>query len=185
MPDMYVGTTLSGKTTLARFNARNVSTRDLVIVRDPVSTTATAGGDWGERAEVYSDDEKFFERLTELIQEGKSAFVFVDEAGDLFDTSHHENAWLATRGRHYGFHVSFIAQRSKMLAPSVRNQCGRIFMFRLAPQDRRDIFIDTGHDYREIEFPEGEKGDFLILRTDRDAYLRGNVFKMMGVKPPE
>lgn len=180
MANLFTGTTQSGKTTLARYMARAACKKGaLVIVRDPVASTQTLGGDWGDRAEIYSDDEEFFERLMELIQSKTPAHIFIDEAGDLFSMSQRENFWLATRGRHYGFDVSFITQRPKLIAPSVRGQCSRVFMFRLSSADMREVLADCGHDISIVDKPL-DSGDFLALNTGSAQFARANVFTLIN-----
>jgi energy-coupling factor transporter ATP-binding protein EcfA2 len=182
MASLFTGTTQSGKTTLARHMARAACKKgELVIVRDPVAGTATAGGDWGDKAEIYSDDELFMARLLDLIESKTPAHIYIDEAGDLFGMSQRENFWLATRGRHYGFEVSFITQRPKLIAPSVRGQCSRVFMFRLSTADMREVLADCGHDLSIIKTPL-DKGDFLALNSGSAQFARANVFTLLKSK---
>jgi len=120
-----------------------------VIVFDPVMTP-TAAGYWPESAVIFDDETEFFEYL--IRDDVSGAHVFIDEAGDVFNLSKSYNNWLLTRGRHFGFSVFLIAQRPKMLAPTVRNQCGRAYIFRLAKDDLKEIGADFGFsDLHKIE----------------------------------
>lgn len=180
MPDLYTGTTKSGKTTLARFNARRLcAAGHTVIVRDPVLETATAGGDWGDKARVYKDDQEFMEALLDNILQQRPAYIFIDECADLFKHNMTHNFWIATRGRHYGLHVSFITQRPKLVSPSVRSQCDRVYMFRLNRADRREVLADCGHDHDILNSPL-DNGDFLMLNSGSAAFKRANVFQLIN-----
>jgi hypothetical protein len=179
MPTLYTGTTESGKTTLARYISRMIDGEKFdVIVRDPVEFTATKGGGWNENATIYNDDDEFFARIERNIAENRPAYIYIDEAADLFSLSTPENFWLATRGRHYGLDVSFITQRPKLIAPSVRAQCNKIYMFRLARQDAREVLADCGHDVDLMDSPL-DRGDFLALETATSKFTRSNVFKIL------
>lgn len=179
MPTLFTGTTESGKTTLARHISRKIDgDKFAIIVRDPVEFTATLGGGWNEKARIYNDDDEFFAAIERLIADNKPGYIFIDESADLFSLSNPENFWLATRGRHYGLDISFITQRPKLIAPSVRAQCNKIFMFRLARQDAREVLADCGHDIEILDTPL-DRGDFLALETATSKFARGNVFKIL------
>lgn len=178
MSDLYTGVTLSGKTTLARYHARILAQRSPsvpMIIRDPVAETKTAGGDWPENAEIYSETDEYMERIVELVSSHQQAYSFIDEAADLLSLQHPENFWLATRGRHYGIHFGFITQRPKLIAPSVRTNCTRVFMFRLARKDMVEVLADVGHDIDIIKKPL-DTGDFIMLKMGSAEYHRMNVF---------
>lgn len=107
----------------------------------------------------------------------KPCAVYVDEAADLFDQAQRENRWILTRGRHYGFSVTVICQRPKMVSPSVRNQCARLLMFRLANDDRQVIGADYGHsDFNKISL---DRGDFVLAYSGDAAYTRHNIFDLL------
>lgn len=182
---LICGVTMSGKTTLARAFAQHFCKKgEKVIVYDPLGTHTANGADWGEGAIVFRDDFQFFDYLT---SDGVShAHVFIDESADLFSLENRDNFWLATRGRHFGFQLYFIAQRPKMLAPTVRNQCGFCYMFRLSKDDSKEISADFGHDYPDIiKNPEGEikpldTGDYLVLTSGNAKIQRYNIFNQLN-----
>ena len=181
MSDLYTGVSLSGKTTLARYHARELSKKHPnvpVIIHDPVSNTITAGGGWPEKAEIYDDTGQYMERIIELVHNNQVAFSFVDEAADILSHSHPENYWLATRGRHYGIHFGFITQRPKLISPSVRSNCTRVFVFRLAKKDLVEVLADAGHDIDIIDKPL-DTGDFYMLKMGSADYKRLNVFDIV------
>jgi hypothetical protein len=171
---LYVGATMTGKTTLARLRAREVAkTGRAVVIYDPVGT-ATAGGDWPQGSNVLAFDD--FERFMRWVHRNGDADLFIDEAGDHFGVSDKENHWLLRRGRHYGYAVHLISQRPKMLAPNVRTQCSVAYIFRVAHEDLRELAADLGHDAPETTL---DKGDFLVLRSDSPAIAHGNVFDLL------
>lgn len=176
MHSLFTGVTESGKTTLARGIARDLAKRKQnIIVLDPVGTE-TKGGGWPESARVFTEGEDFWKYLAR--GDVGHAHVFIDEAGDQFHMGARENFWLLTRGRHYGLYCYLIAQRPKLLAPSVRTQCSRCYMFRLAHEDASEVARDFGHSWPFENEKELDKGDFFILYSGQVRKERANVFKL-------
>jgi hypothetical protein len=175
---LYVGVTQSGKTTLARWHARKLlAARHRVIVYDPVGTE-TSGGDWGDGAELYSDPEKF----SRAMEKESKAFVFIDESADVHSHSQVENQWMLRRGRHAGLYFRLVVQRVKMIPPNVRTQCARLFLFRAARADSREILADFGHEPDVL--PEHfEKGDCLMVESGSDTVETFNAFVLTGGDP--
>ena len=174
MHTLICGVTMSGKTTLAHKFAHELASQgQAIIVFDPVMTP-TAAGTWPESALLFDDETEFFNYLVK--EEVNKAHVFIDESGDVFNLTKPWNFWLLTRGRHFGFSVFLIAQRPKMLAPTVRNQCGRAYVFRLARDDLKEIAADFG--FSDLQKINLDKGDFLLLNSGSAQYQKGNVFKL-------
>lgn len=174
MHTLICGVTMSGKTTLANKFAHELAAQgQTIIVFDPVMTP-TAAGSWPQNALLFDDENEFFDYLVK--DEVNKAHVFIDESGDIFNLSKPWNFWLLTRGRHFGFSVFLIAQRPKMLAPTVRNQCGRAYVFRLARDDLKEIGADFG--FSDLQKINLDKGDFLLLNSGSAQYQKGNVFKL-------
>lgn len=172
MHTLYTGVTLSGKTTLARMEARGLHAKgQRGIVYDPMGTD-TKGGGWGF-PEVHHDREAFLRRLESDDLQGP-VHVFVDEAHKIFRHDMEENFWLLTDGRHHGYFMHLITQRPNKVHPDVRSQCGICFMFRLAQQDAREIGADYG--FSDLHRISLDKGDFLVLQSGTSAISRGNVF---------
>lgn len=174
MHTLICGVTMSGKTTLAHKFAHELAAQgQTIIVYDPVMTP-TAAGSWPSNALLFDDENQFFDYLVK--DEVNKAHVFIDESGDVFNLSKPWNFWLLTRGRHFGFSVFLIAQRPKMLAPTVRNQCGRAYVFRLAKDDLKEIGADFG--FSDLQKINLDKGDFLLLNSGSAHYQKGNVFSL-------
>ncbi len=175
MHTLICGVTESGKTTLARKIARDLSAAGQnIIIYDPVAT-GTCGGGWPEAAIIFADEDDIFEYLSR--EDVSGAHVFVDEAGEIFGNDKRHNLWLLTRGRHYGFHVLMIAQRPKMILPTARNQVSRTYMFRLARDDAREVGADMGH--TGIEKIILDTGDFLVLLSGQASIKRANIFDLL------
>lgn len=173
---LYTGVTQSGKTTLARAAARELcKLKKRVIVYDPLGTT-TAGGEWGETAEIFEDIEEFL--AVAYAPETTNAFLFIDEAHHIFSHSDKSHLWLLTQGRHYGLELHLMTQRPTKVHPDARTNCGRCFMFRLAYDDARSIGLDYG--FNDLHKLNLDKGDFLVLNSGTASYSRGNVFDLVS-----
>lgn len=172
---LYVGVTLSGKTTLARMVARGLcDAGQRVVVYDPMGTE-TAGGGWGKGAIIYSDLEPFMDFL--YSEDGKNAHVFIDEAHHVFSHEQKENFWLLTQGRHYGLTLHLMTQRPKKVHPDVRTNCAVCFMFRLANMDATEIGADYG--FSDLNKISLDTGDFLVLNSGSAEFSRANVFQLV------
>lgn len=171
---LICGVTMTGKTTLARKISRGLLARGhRVIVRDPLGT-ATAGGGWGDGAVIFGpgEDAAFWDYVAR--DDVSGAHIFIDEAGDFFGVGDKDNFWLLTRGRHFWLQVYLLCQRPKMLAPTVRSQCGYLYFFRLSRDDTKEIVQDFGHD--AAVFEPLDTGDYYMLVSGSSAIARGNVF---------
>lgn len=172
---LFLGVTMSGKTTAARIYSRAFCrARIPVVVFDPVGS-ATLGGDWGDGATVYHDADEF----QDYIHSGKlqPCKMFIDEASSIFSHEQRENFWLAERGRHYGVQLFTITQRPMRIHPSVRDQHSEAYVFRLKSMDITNVGADFGHDLRDIQLDAGE---YLHLISGQRGFTRGNVFTDKG-----
>ena len=174
---LFLGVTMSGKTTAARMYSRAFcKARIPVVVFDPVGS-ATKGGDWGDGAKVYQNADEF----QELIHGGKlePCKMFIDEASAIFGHEQRENFWLAERGRHYGIQLFTITQRPMRVHPSVRDQHAEAYVFRLKSADIANVGADFGYDLRDENL---DAGDYLHLVSGSREFTRGNVFHDKGLK---
>jgi hypothetical protein len=175
---LFVGVTLSGKTTLARYMSRELRRRaQTVIVFDPMRTV-TAGGDWGEGAHIFDQEEAFLMMMED--ERVQHAHIFVDEADMVFNHGRRENFWMLTRGRHYGFAMNLISQRPKLLHPTVRDQCTRLYMFRLPTNDRVELGRDKGHD--DFAAYDLDAGAFVVANSAAREVTRHNIFSTLKGK---
>jgi DNA helicase HerA-like ATPase len=178
MHHLYTGVTESGKTTLARMNARSLQAAKIpVVVYDPLGTS-TAGGDWGKDARIFHETDSFMDLMHD--PNFKNTAVFVDEAHHIFSHEQKENLWLLTQGRHYGMNFHLLTQRPKKIHPDARTGCARCFMFRLAQDDASEIGKDYGHSF--IHKINLDRGDFLVLNSGSAEFSRANVFDLINPK---
>jgi hypothetical protein len=61
-----------------------------------------------------------------------------------------EMFWLATRARHWGHSSIFITQRPAQISPTVRDQCGMLFLFRVS----RDDAVTLARDWTREELAQ-------------------------------
>ncbi len=171
----YTGVTETGKTTLARFHARTLAkAKHRVLVYDPVMTE-TAGGAWEGCTMLPPDPEK----AAKVLDSSSNCFVFIDECRDLFGHEHRENHWMLRKGRHFGLYFRLICQRPKMIPPDVRSQCSRLFMFRLAVTDSKEMAKDFGFGERLLA-KELDRGDCIMIMAGSKQVDTFNCFDLVG-----
>jgi len=145
------GRTLSGKSAMAKdICAAHVRRGGMCIVHDPVSS-------WSD----YDEREGFFiyENLYDFLRavnEARGALVVIDEADLVVAHNQRENWPLATRIRHLGHVAIFISQRPKQIAPTVRDQCGAVYIFRVSRDDAKFLGNDNAVELDKApSFPVG------------------------------
>ena len=88
--------------------------------------------DWG--ADWVTDDmAKFLARA----KASTGCLLIVDEAGEActMRKEHDAAGWLATRSRHNGHRVVFIAQRGVLIRPTFRENIDTLFLFGCFPDE--------------------------------------------------
>ena len=124
---LILGITETGKSTLAKklcagYNARNIHT----IVCDPLLDP-----DWCASFQTANPDD-----FVKMFFSSRDCAVFIDESGDVVGRfPSDELRTIATRGRHWGHDVFFIAQRATQLSATVRMQCTRLYLFTSSFED--------------------------------------------------
>jgi DNA helicase HerA-like ATPase len=182
---IIVGSTMSGKTTLARQISRElVKHKQMVIVYDPMHT-ATAGGDWGDVnspfLKIYDDEEEWHNAVWES-QIESGTYVFVDEAADIFNHQKLDYQWMLRKGRHapHSLVMHLITQRPKMVPPNIRTQMGHAYMFMLAPDDREELGKDLGQaGMGKIAL---DTGDFIYIKSGKQGHKTANIFQLLEGK---
>lgn len=133
--NLILGRTESGKTTLAKRLAQVYRSRGYkVIVLD-----ALMDPHWP--ADFLTSDRETF---SQVVQQSRRCFVFVDEAGEYIGRYETEMHWLATRGRHFGHSTYFVCQRAMQIAKLVRDQCTSLFLFACSPSDAKLLADEFG-----------------------------------------
>lgn len=75
-------------------------------------------------------------------QKSRSCMLYLDESGETVGRYNDEMLWLATRARHYGHISHFITQRVVLLNRTVRDQCSKLFVFRVSANDAKALADD-------------------------------------------
>jgi hypothetical protein len=140
MHTLTIGATMSGKTRLQQHIAKRLKARGFpVLVCSPMPIG------WDAHRIVSSVDE-----LIDLAKRCKSAHLFVDEAGGMIDGNNPDHAWLTTMSRHRGHTAHLITQRHIQVSPTMRDQCGRKYIFRIGRNDAQQLANETTHDLVKI-----------------------------------
>lgn len=177
MHHAYYGASLTGKTTLARFFARHLAKQgQRGAVYDP-TLTGTLGGGWPENWPIFTDPDDFLDFVESDKCQGPIN-LFIDEGDEIFEHQMKWNFWLAKKGRHFGYWLHVMSQRPNMIAPTVRGQLHKCYMFRLSSSDVVEIAKDYGHSGLDKIFLD--RGDFIILESGTSAIARGNVFNLVN-----
>ena len=111
--------TESGKTTLAKHLAQRYKSNEVpVIVLDSLNDP-----EWVCDYQTTDPDE-----FLRVFWASKRCACFIDEAGDAVGRFNTVMQKTATRGRQWGHSVHYISQRGVQIAPTVRDQCGHLFL---------------------------------------------------------
>lgn len=130
MHRLITGTTLSGKTTLARrLAALYTAAKRPVIVLDEMmdSKWKTESG-----AVLLTDDSAEF---LDSFWASRNCAAFIDEAGESVGRYDKAMSRTATRGRHHGHICHYIVQRPSMIDKTVVTQCTEAYIFVSEPDD--------------------------------------------------
>ena len=130
MHSLILGSTESGKTTLARKIARKLSeSGHEILVLDPIFS-----GDaetWSTR-DVYTSPENFLP----VFWNTHNRFVFIDESDSVMRRAINlELVQTGMRGRHNGHSVTYITHFRTDLLPALRSQCSQLFLFSTGSDD--------------------------------------------------
>jgi hypothetical protein len=162
---LILGTSESGKTTLAKMLARRYKAQGMgVLVLDPLMDPQ-----W--HADFMTADETLF---LERFWASRNCFAFMDEGGDSVGRFNTAMAKTATRGRHWGHSCHYITQRATQLAPIVRDQCRHLFAFALSRKDGETLAADFLCDDLLNVHALGQ-GDYIHVERF-GGVKRGNVF---------
>lgn len=136
MHSLIVGITTSGKTTLAKQMASSYRRKGRpVLVHDVLLSK------WD--ADFVTDDMSLFMKNA---QENHNCMLFIDESSEAIGRYNRETFWLATRSRHQGHVAHFILQRYADINKTVRDQCSRLFTFRISTYDAKCLCDDWANE---------------------------------------
>lgn len=84
---------------------------------------------------IFSDSNLFLQ----VVFASRNCDVFIDESGEMIGRYADVMGKLATRSRHYGHNVHFIAQRASQLDKTIRDQCSNLFLFCVSMDDAKTL----------------------------------------------
>ena len=178
---LITGTTLSGKTTLARrLAALYTAQKRPVIVLDEMmdSKWVTEGG-----AVLLTDDQDEF---LEAFWASTSCAAFIDEAAESVGKYDASMAKTATRGRHHGHICHYIVQRPALISKTVVTQCTEAYIFVSEPDDL-DVLAKRYHcpPIRDAGgFMQGQYIHVVRFGEDRKpGYTLGDIFEETKLAP--
>lgn len=158
---------MSGKTTLAKKLALKASLKRNVIVLDPLKDP-----DWFKNGVKHVTDS--LQEFLVLAKKNKNLTLIIDEAGTFCGQYNSESWWLATQARHWGHQSIFISQRANMVAKNVRDNCSKLFCFKISHDDSKLLHNDFCCN-EILETPSYMQGDFLYCpRFEKPEKL--NIF---------
>ena len=162
---LIFGMTESGKTTLAKRLAAEYKSKGIgVLVLDPLHDP-----DW--QADFKTDSPEVF---LNVFWKSRRCAAFIDEAGDCVGQYDDLMIRTATRGRHWGHSCHYISQRGALLARTVRDQCGGLFLFCTALDDCK-LYAKEWNSEELLEGSKLSKGEFYRV-TRFGLAQRGKLF---------
>lgn len=179
---LILGMTESGKTTLGKRLAHHYFRMGFcVIVLDPMSDPGfkVEQTDSTDLELKYQLRKRFFQtddpdKFLNVFWSARQAMVFIDEAGDAVGKYDVAMQQTATKGRHWGHSVHFMSQRGAQLSPTVRDQCGHLFLFTTSLRDSK-IHSDEWNKPELLEASQLKQGEFFHV-TRYGVLERGSLF---------
>lgn len=159
-----VGMTGSGKSSLAKAICREVKVSGIpTVVLDPLQD------DGWDTDHQFTDPQAFLA----FVRQSKSCVLFVDEGGQSIGRYNEEMQWLATTSRHWGHSCWFISQGLTQVAPIVRQQSNKFYIFACGLANL-DLVAEECREPDLKRFDKIGQGEFLIV-SRFDAMLHGSV----------
>lgn len=155
MHSLIVGTTESGKTTLAKKLANKHAGKNF-----PVIVLTSVWEQWGNGIQVFDDQDEFLATFWAM---NRKAFAFIDEGKNFLAKFNDAMELTATQGRQWGWSCYYIAQRATMISPDIRGNCSQLFCFAQGSVDAKTLseeFVQEGL----LEAPNLKKGEFFLVR---------------------
>lgn len=148
---LIVGSTESGKTTLARNLAAHYKRSNYgVLVLDPLSDPR-----WPCDF-ITADAAEFLD----IFWRSRKCIAFMDEGGESVGRYDLAMQKTATRGRHWGHSCHYVAQDPTQLAPIVRSQCSHLFAFALSSRQSKVLAEEFNEPLLET-CPKLRQGEYI------------------------
>lgn len=122
-----------------------------------------AEDDWD--VDFQTDDPEHF---LAVFWDSEGAVWAVDEGGEVAGRASESMKWTATRGKHNGHSVYYLAHRLNVLDTTLRAQCTSIFLFASSGKDARDLADEFGDD-RLAQASSLDIGEFYHLAPGKKA----------------
>jgi hypothetical protein len=119
---LFLGETGGGKTTKARRLAAAFGAQGI-----PVLAYVPEGAAWPEAARVFHDEARFITTC----DAARRCAIFVEMSDAVVSRYNEEFTRLATWYRNLGHRCFFLAQRHTQINPTIRDQCGMLWLFRV------------------------------------------------------
>ena len=129
------------------------------------TTVLDVTGDAWPASAVTTDPKEYFR----LFWETENGVFFVDEGGEVANRKEREMVWTATRGRHQGHTIYFLAHRLKLLDVTLRGQCDELFIFGCAKSDAFELADEYGCEALEKAHLLGPLEFIHVSPTDRGS----------------
>jgi len=121
---LITGTSGSGKTTLAKALCQTWRRKGFAtVILDPLFSS------WPAASVQFHDAAAFLHYM----RRARRCALFADEAPAAIGRNDRTFDTLATQARHFGHEVHFLTQRPTQLHPTIRENCERLYAFRLSP----------------------------------------------------
>lgn len=174
MHSLIIGMTESGKTTLAKLMCQELHSRkELTGVLDPLL-------DEGWESDFHTKNSDQFLTYAKLPRP-KGGFLFIDEGATSIGRYNVPMEWLATMSRHWGHSATFITPGFTNLSPSIRNSCGRLYLFACAASVTKIASEEFNHKVL-LTAERLRKGEFFIVDRFREVRLGSIDFQKRKVK---
>ena len=149
MHSLVIGRTLSGKSSLAKSIGSDLREKGIYVIAFNPTLEAgyTVRDEYGMAAAdvEYDDKEEFIDAVREKINDGQPFIIIVDEAHEFWERAgSREYLWLARKGRHFGVNIIAITQRGADIHPTLRSQCGRLYLFQCSLTDAKFMSDEYG-----------------------------------------
>jgi hypothetical protein len=150
---LICGRTESGKSTLAKElgSELRLAGEEVFAYNPTLELGYTHRDDHGRAGAGWEhhDPDVFAAEIARRIATPQRRWIIVDEAHEFFTRGDCQHAWIGTRGRHYGLNVIAITQAGQQLHPTVRGQCGTLYLFPCSLNDA--AFLANQFGKRQLE----------------------------------
>jgi len=164
---IFIGQTKAGKTTAATrlahwYDAHGVKSLVLDRMMDER---------WPSSAHIVRDADEFL-AIAQNPDKCLQCALFIDDAGGSVNKHLDCFNWVTTESRHFGHVAHLCTQRAVQIAPTVRSQCGVLYVFNVNQKDAKS-YAEDFNCAEILKAPSLPKGHCLrVERFKPVRYLR-------------